>query len=64
MRDVDDRILGRRGVLAVSVIVSVSALVGGFAAVARSDAAAAVAAFLVALWFGYWAIHRWRSLRA
>jgi hypothetical protein len=64
MRDVDDRILGRRGVLAVSVSVSVAALIGGFAAVARSDAAAAVVAFLVALWFGFWASQRWRSPRA
>ena len=39
MRDLDDRILGRRGVLAVVVVLAVTALAGGVAATVRSDTA-------------------------
>ena len=63
MRDLDDRILGRRGVLAVVVVLAATALAGGVAATVRSDTATAVVAYVVAVWAGYWAVRRWRSPR-
>src|SRR3954470_10653929 len=56
MRDLDNRILGQRGVLAVAVLLTVAGLVGGIAATVGSDVAAAVVVFVVAAWAGYWSV--------
>lgn len=64
MNDLDDRVLGQRGLLVVAALLALVALIGGIAVAVRSDVAAAVVAFLVAAWAGFWTLRRWRTFRA